>query len=214
MIEKVFIVPHTHTDLGYTADVETVLARHCEMLSSLLELCANGYEDWGGERYRWTIEASVILRHWWERASGEDRASAVALLRSGRWELTGFETQLLTGISDPLELTASVEWACGMGHRYGFPVRTVMLNDLGGFARGLPSAVAGEGIRYLVLGCGGYRVLTPMAGLPALFRWEGDFVNQQKAWYMCKISRQAIIFKSECGKLGFDALDIQRNLFQ
>ena len=184
MIERVFIVPHTHTDLGYTADVETVLARHCEMLSSLLELCTNGYEDWSGDRYRWTIEASVILRHWWERASSEDRASAVALLRSGRWELTGFETQLLTGISDPLELTASVEWACRMGRQYEFPVSTVMLNDLGGFARGLSSSVCGEGIKYLVSGCGGFRVLMPMAGLPPLFHWEAPDGARVLFWHL------------------------------
>lgn len=184
MIEKVFIVPHTHTDLGYTADVDTVLARHAEMLSTLLGLCTHGHGPWPADRYRWTIESAVILRHWWERAAGDDRDALLALLRSGRWELAALETQLLTGIADPVELKASIAWACGLGRDQGFPVRTVMLNDLGGFARGLPSAVCGAGIRYAVLGCGGFRVLTPMAGLPSLFRWEAPDGASLLLWHL------------------------------
>jgi hypothetical protein len=172
MIEKIFIVPHTHTDLGYTADVSTVLARQCGILSSVLDLCAEGTDPWDGDSYRWTIESAVILRHWWETASDGDRERAVALLRSGRWQLAGFETQLLTELPGPEELKASVSWACRMGREYGFPIRGLILDDIGGYARGLPSAVSPEGIEYLVAGIGGYRVFLPTAGLPPLFTWE------------------------------------------
>ena len=178
MIEKVFIVPHTHTDLGFTADVAAVVAWHCKLLSSLLDL------DWTRDDYRWTIESAVILRAWWAGASSTDRDRAVALLRSGQWQLAGFETQLLTDLASPLELKASVSWACGMGQEHGFPVRGIMLNDLGGCARGLPSAVVSEGIEYFVAGVGGYRVLLPLAELPPLFHWEAPDGARLLFWHL------------------------------
>jgi hypothetical protein len=113
-----------------------------------------------------------------------ERQQVLELLRSGQWQLMALETQLLTQLARPSELRASVDWACRFGEQHGIPVRGAMLNDIGGYARGLPSAIAPRGIQYLAGGVGGFRALLPWADLPWLINWRAPDGQTLLVWHV------------------------------
>lgn len=178
MIETIFLVPHMHTDLGYTDLVANVMVRQLEILDEALEVCTRDPE------HRWTIETACILRHWWAQRDSSKREALLELLRSGRWQLMALEMQLLTELSRPAELEANIKWAREFGTEHGIPVRGSMLNDIAGYARGLPTASARCGVDYLVGGMGGFRVMMPWAGLPPLFRWVAPDGASLLVWHL------------------------------
>jgi hypothetical protein len=184
MIDTIYLVPHTHTDLGYTDRVDAVLKRQVELLDSVLALSLRGDGEVEPDAYRWTIETACVLRLWWQQRGERERQQVLELLRSGRWQLMALETQLLTQLARPSELRASVDWACRFGEEHGIPVRGIMLNDIAGYARGLPSAVAPRGIQYLAGGVGGFRALLPHADLPWLFNWHAPDGQTLLVWHV------------------------------
>jgi hypothetical protein len=72
---RVFVVHHSHLDIGYTDPQGTVLRHHLEYLDGALAL-ARQTDGWPDDaRFRWTVESSLpALRLERERGRGVHRA--------------------------------------------------------------------------------------------------------------------------------------------
>lgn len=163
MIKKVFVVHHTHMDIGYTDLPQEVMDQHLGHLDQALQLCRQ-YDD-----FRWTIESAYLVRDYFRNRDERAGNDLIAALKSGRMELQAFETQPLTELLSADELFKCVGYACGLGQDNGFPVKCAMINDIGGYAGRLPSVLNACGVEYLTAGIGAFQVHLPWADLPHLF---------------------------------------------
>ncbi|OGV64652.1 MAG: hypothetical protein A3K19_29970 [Lentisphaerae bacterium RIFOXYB12_FULL_65_16] len=166
-IQRIIITHHTHTDAGYTGTYPDVAVQHIRHLRAALDLCERE------PRFRWTIEAGWALDMFLNVATDTERERMRQCLRDGRIELTGFYAQPLTQIANLEELCVGVELTARLAGDLDAPLDTVMLNDVGGLSYNLPQVLARYGIRYVVNGVGGWRVMTPFTTLPHLFRLRG-----------------------------------------
>ncbi len=93
MIRTVYIVNHTHTDIGYTNRAPIIAAEQARHLHDALALCEKYRDAPEGERFIWTVESFWTVQQY---AKFHDLHRLVALAREGLVALTGFTHQPLT----------------------------------------------------------------------------------------------------------------------
>jgi hypothetical protein len=166
-IRKITLVHHTHTDIGYTGIYPDVAAQHIRHLRSVLEHCRRD------GRFRWTIESGWALEQFLSVASEEERKELTARVASGQIEMTGFYAQSLTQLCNLEELCGTLELSLQLARQVGAPMETAILDDIGGLSFNFPQIANYYGIRYLLNGGGGWRVMLPFTTLPHLFHLVG-----------------------------------------
>jgi len=144
----VYILPHSHHDLGYTdlqPNVEEKQMRNIELGMELARRTA-GYPE--GARFVWNLEvlwgADLFLR----RKSETDRAALIEAIKNGWVSLNGMYANELTGLCRPEELLQLFRFAGELGRECGVSVNSAMLSDVPGFTWGTVTAMSQAGIRY------------------------------------------------------------------
>ena len=170
MLKEIFLVHHTHMDVGYTDLPLEVMDQHVRHMDAALDLC----ERHAGTEtpYFWTCESALLVQDYLACRPAPQRGRLLKALCEGWIELQAFLTQPLTELASGEELIECVAYAARLGRREKFPVECGMIDDIGGYAGRLPSVLAGCGVAYLVAGVGGFQVHLPWADLPHLFYLE------------------------------------------
>lgn len=162
---RLFIVPTSHTDVGYTDLQARVRERHAENGLRALELCDQyPFFKWYSETY-WQLDALLELHP-------EKAGAALERLRQKRFGLSGDYANLLTGLCSSEALNRLTLDSCDLAHRARFTVNSVILDDVPSAIGSLPMALANSGIKYFIEGANNDRA--PYAGaVPNPFYWEG-----------------------------------------
>ena len=147
----VYVVHHSHLDIGYTDPQGTVLRNHLEYLDAVLDLVeATSGDGWDDDAcFRWNVESNLPARRWLEARPETARARMVAAARAGRVEITALPFQLHTEACSTEELQRLLRGVPELRERWGIPVKSAMHTDVPGATVGLIDALASVGIRYL-----------------------------------------------------------------
>ena len=85
MIKKVFIVHHSHTDIGYT-DVQTkILNDHVSFIDKVLDYCRETDNYPEDSKFRWTCETGWMVRNYMENRPEKTR-EFIRRVKEGRIE--------------------------------------------------------------------------------------------------------------------------------
>jgi len=146
-IEEIYILHHTHVDVGYT-DVQWVIQdRHVEFIGQALDFCAQTDDYPDDSKFRWINEFSwPVVEFLRQRPERADELFARA--REGRVEVCGLFLDP-TELVDQRGLEMSMQPALGMARDQGFPVTTVMTTDIPGQGWGLADVIVEQGLKYL-----------------------------------------------------------------
>ena len=162
---RLFIVPTTHTDIGYTDLQERVRRRHAE--NGLKELeWLNEYPNlkWYAETF-WQLDALLELHP-------EKTGEVFERLRQKRMGLSGDYANMLTGLCSSEALNRLTLDSRNLANRGGFELNSVILDDVPSAIGALPMVLANSGIKYFIEGANNDRA--PYAGeVPNPFYWEG-----------------------------------------
>ncbi len=145
----VYILPHSHTDIGYTA-IQTDIEE--KQINNLLQGLADA---------RRTAELSRRARvsSGTSRCSGpptcscsdfagQQRDEFLDAVKRGQVALNGMYLNELTGLCRPEELVRLFRYATQLGERTGVPVDSAMISDVPGYTWGTVTAMAQAGIKY------------------------------------------------------------------
>ena len=130
-VHTVYLVHHSHTDIGYTHDPPIVWELHTRFLDEALRLACNHMDREDDAAFRWTVEATAVLRHWLDRAAPEEVDRFLALERAGRIEVTAMFANV-TPLYDTDELVESLQLVGSLRRTYGITVRHAMNCDVNG----------------------------------------------------------------------------------
>ncbi|MFS8478274.1 MAG: hypothetical protein FWJ93_04765 [Micromonosporaceae bacterium] len=145
----VYVVHHSHLDIGYTDRQGVVLRNHLEYLDSALEL-AEQTDDWPDDaRFRWTVESALPVRRWLAARADTVVERFIARARTGRIEVTAMPYQLHTEACSVEELHRLLRFTDDLRERYGIPITSAMHTDVPGAVVGFVDALAASGVRYL-----------------------------------------------------------------
>jgi hypothetical protein len=153
----VYMVQHTHTDIGYTRPQTEILPEHLRYIDYALDFC-DQTDDFPDEaKFRWTCEASWAVREYIKNRPAEQVERLRKRVLEGRIEITG----MMFNVSDIVDENSFVDFlqAIHLFKENDFPVRTAMQNDVNGFAWCLVDYFKDTGVEYLTMGTHGHKAL-------------------------------------------------------
>jgi hypothetical protein len=146
---SVFLVHHSHLDIGYTDTQSSVLQHHLQYLDSVLDL-ASATDDWPEDaKFRWNVEATWPLLHWIESRPESDRSRFFDRVREGRIEICALPFSMHTEAYSIDELARQLRFADELRERYDAPIETAMQTDVPGATIGLLTSLVDADVRYL-----------------------------------------------------------------
>lgn len=176
-ISRVFIVPLSHLDIGFTATPREVSEHFQKDVDLALRVVSNRADAY------WNIETFWQLEQWLKAQTDTtypllDRAWATGRLGIGA-AYASMHSGLLTGE----ELIRMLYPAQELAGKLGISLTTAVMNDVPGFAWYVPQALNASGIRRLILGInlqfdGGAQITA--RNVP--FYWEGPDGSKVLTW--------------------------------
>jgi len=176
----VFLLPHSHSDIGYT-DLQTRVAKnHMDYLDAVIDFCkaTNDYPD--EAKFRWNIEIAWSLQNYIRNRPPEKVKELFALIRSGRVELSALYLQLSDCFAHE-ELIRAVTYAAGISRANGFTLQCAMNNDVTGFSWALPQILNQVGVKYFTTGINEDRSRAPLRR-PNPFYWQAPDGSKVLHW--------------------------------
>jgi len=177
---EIWLIHHTHVDIGYTEPQDVILRKHAEFVAQALDYCTATDALPEGERFVWTCEVAwtvkAFLARYPERADEFFRR-----VREGRIEVTALYLQLTDLFTQEL-LEETTDYALALGRQHGFEVVTAMNDDVNGWAWGLPDLLATRGVRFMDTAINETRALG-VRPRPAMFRWTGPQDGTVLFWH-------------------------------
>ena len=183
---EVCMVPVTHHDLGYTDTLENVLLKYDGFYDNVLQFCEET-KDWPHEsKYRYTVEASWSIQHYIENRPKQSVDKLAKFIREGRIEVGALFGNEISALCSHEELIRLIYPSSLITRDCGSSIRTASITDIPGLSWGLPTVLAGSGVKYFFAGMPGYfQWGTTKAhsfwdesailrhGCPDAFRWQG-----------------------------------------
>ena len=177
-IDRVYLVPFSHLDVGYTAPVDSVETLQNSYLDSVIEFIEQT-EGWPeGSRFKWTIECWWVLENYIRDRTPEEVSNLISHINAGDIEVGAFYANLFTELSGPEELIRSIKPPLGIKPKTG------MIDDVPGYTWLIPEILAGTDVSYLSVAPNS--VLSDFfqeTNLPRPFFWEGMDGSRVLVWY-------------------------------
>lgn len=148
----IYILPHSHTDVGYT-DLQTAVAgKQVNNLKLGMELARRTANYPEGARFVWNVEVLWAADLFLQRMDSTERAAFLDAVKRGQVELNGMYLNELSALCRPEELIQLFRYATQLPQVTGKKIESAMISDVPGFTWGGVTAMAQAGIRYLSAG--------------------------------------------------------------
>lgn len=148
----IYILPHSHTDIGYTEIQTAIEAKQVNNLVRGIELARRtaGYPP--GARFVWNVEALWAADLYLQRLGPQARADLFEAVKAGQVSLNGMYLNELTALCRPEELIQLFRYSTQLGQETGKPIEAAMISDVPGYTWGTVTAMAQAGVRYFSAG--------------------------------------------------------------
>ena len=175
-----FVVPHTHVDIGYTDYQGKVAENQAETLVEAAGLIKK-YPD-----FRFATDGSWNLQQLMETRPQSERDEILGLIRSDKIGVPADYFNLLTGYASLETLYRSLYYTKSLSHEYNLPFDYATTTDVPSYTGAYPSVLASAGIKYWAVGANQDRapVLThELWNEKSPFWWEGPDGKRVLFWY-------------------------------
>ncbi len=181
-IKHVYIVHHSHTDVGYTDLQEQVIYNQVNNIRNVIAIVKKGEEENRPERdFKWNCETWYCVEQFLKSAAPEEKEDFFRLARKGN-----------IGISaNYLNFNDLVD--CGMLERRtarlqalfteaGFPVKTAMCADINGISLGARDVLIRNGIDFLYTNIHTHHGMYPLYQNQKPYFWENEEGGRLLVW--------------------------------
>lgn len=166
---QLYLVQHTHTDIGYTRPQTEILPEHVRYIDYALDFCDQTDTLPDDARFRWTCEGSWAVREFLRTRPPEQIERFKRRVDEGRIEVTALFMNM-SEITDESTYATSLQ-PLRLFRKHGLAVTTAMQNDVNGAPWCLVDYFGDIGVKYVTMGQHGHRALIPF-DVPTAFWWE------------------------------------------
>lgn len=184
-IKKLYVVHHSHTDIGYTDLQERVINFQVNHIHSLLDIFSNEQN----QEFRWNCETFFCVEQFLQSAESEQKEIFFNLIKSGKIGLSAIYlnfTDLLDSSIFEQRLYAFKQ----MLAKQNIDLKTAMFADINGISMGQRDALINNGIEFL------YTNIHTHHGMYPLYR------NQNAFWWENKNGKKILVWNGEHYNLG------------
>ena len=170
-IETIYLIHHSHTDIGFTGDQPMIWELQARFITQALEQVEREAERFGAEQAsHWTIETAAILEYWLRHASAREIDRLIAAERAGLMEVTAMLLNL-TPLYDTVQHVEALQLIHRLRQEYGFNIRSAMNCDVNGHNWPLADLLLDAGIDGFSMAIN-HHFGGPPEPRPAIFRWQ------------------------------------------
>ncbi|MGZ9585625.1 glycoside hydrolase family 38 N-terminal domain-containing protein [Paenibacillus marinisediminis] len=148
---KMYVIHHSHTDIGYTERQEKIEQFQVDYVRQAIETAnaihTGDKQDWKG--FRWTCETFWAVENFWSRASDELKEHFIAALKRGDIELSGTYLNM-TELLDHDILTKNHMKAATFAKEHGVLLNSAMTADINGYSWGYAQTLVDAGVEHLL----------------------------------------------------------------
>lgn len=177
----VYLIQHSHTDIGYTKSPELTINEQLEYLYFLIgkfeEILAGRLPEY--QNYKWVCESFIIVERFLKTASSEDIERFIKLVKLGKIEVTGMYANLAE-VLDADILEAMIKRAKTAEAKYGIDVSCAMNADINGISRDYGRALSANGIHNYFIAVHTHHGMYPLFKKQQAFKWDlgdGEYLN-------------------------------------
>jgi hypothetical protein len=131
---ELYLVHHSHLDIGYTDPQPTIIMNHLDYLDQVLALCERT-SSWETP-FKWTVETTLPLLKWIESRPRRTVARMVEAIQRGQVEVCAGWASLHSEAFEIDELARTFEAVGTLRNRWHIPVKTAMQTDVPGLTEG------------------------------------------------------------------------------
>ena len=145
-IKTVYVIHHSHTDIGYTDLQERVIdtqANYIKTVLSMMEQPANA-------GFRWNCETLFCVEEFWKSAMAEEQAAFLRLAAEGKIGLSANYLNFNDLVDCSVYRERLNRWQQYLG-AHGAAMRTAMMADINGISMGYRDAMLAEGVEFLFM---------------------------------------------------------------
>ncbi len=172
---EVFLVQHTHSDIGYTRPQTEILPEHLRYIDNALDFCDQTDHYPNAAQFRWTCETSWSVREYLRSRPQSQIDRLLQRIKEGRIEATGMFLNFSELIDEPA--LAAQTRTLRMLKNSGIDVTTAMQNDVNGIAWCLVDYFHHTDVKYLTMGIHAHRARIPF-NKPTSFWWQSPAGNR------------------------------------
>ena len=144
----VYIVPHSHTDIGYTEIQTDIETKQVNNLLQGIEYARKTADYPEGARFVWNVEVLWAADLYLQRLNESQRAEFFQAVQRGQVALEGMYLNELTGLCRPEELVRLFRYGTQLARECGVTIDSAMISDVPGYTWGTVTAMAHAGIKY------------------------------------------------------------------
>jgi len=141
---SLYVVPHTHLDVGYT-DYQGKVAETQARVLSQADALINAHPD-----FRFSMDGSWNLQQLLSTRPKEKQDEIINLIRGGKMAMPVQNCNLLTGYASLETLYRSLYASKALAERYGLPFEYANITDVPTYSGSYPSILASSGVKYWV----------------------------------------------------------------
>ncbi len=176
---KLYVVHHTHTDIGYTHPQERVEQLHVDFIRQAVDILDSGCVAAG--EFRWNCETFWSVERFLAQADQVHIDSFKRHIRDGRIGVSGNYLNF-TELIDYDLLCTLLGRAAAFGRGIGAPIRSAMTADVNGYGWGYADALASAGIENLFTCVNTHHGARPFGRAQTAFWWEGPCGGRVLVW--------------------------------
>lgn len=190
----VFVVPHTHVDIGYTDYQGKVAENQAETLLKAADLIQKYPE------FRFATDGSWNLQQLMETRPQPERDEVLGLIRADKIGMPADYFNLLTGYASLETLYRSLYYTKNLSREYHLPFNYATTTDVPSYTGAYPSVLASSGIKYWAVGANQDRapvLAHEQWNEKSPFWWEGPDGKKVLFWYSWGYSQIGRFFTLE-----------------
>jgi alpha-mannosidase len=144
----IYILPHSHNDIGYTEIQSKVEEKQLNNLLTGIDYARRTKDYPEGARFVWNLEGLYAADLFLHRMDEQQKKDFFEAVKSGGVALNGMYLNTLTGLCRPEELLQLFGYSTALAQQCQVPVDAAMISDVPGYTWGTVSAMAQAGIKY------------------------------------------------------------------
>jgi hypothetical protein len=148
----IYLLPHSHNDIGYTELQTEVERKQWDHLRKAMQLAEKTANYPSGAQFKWNVEILWAVDGYLKQASPAERVQFIEAIKKGWIGLQALYANELTGLCRPEELFQLMDFSRKLQAQYAVKINSAMITDIPGYAWGIVPALVQNGVKYFSSG--------------------------------------------------------------
>ncbi|MGL4800066.1 MAG: hypothetical protein ACRCWY_11835 [Cellulosilyticaceae bacterium] len=172
---KVYVIHHSHTDIGYTDLQEKIMYNHMDYIRKATEMTARH------KGFKWNCESYYCVEKYLEEATQEEIKDFIEQVKEGGMGLSANYLNF-TDLVDKHILTKHTKKMVDCFKGYDIDVKVAMNADINGISMGALDAYVENGIEFLYTNIHCHHGMYPLYQNQVPFYWEAKSGKKLLVW--------------------------------